>query len=82
MRAARVRLQRCGAARLGKRVQHALFHFTRGLAREGDGKDLLRPLTLASSTRILWMSSSVLPDPAGACTMNERDGSSARIRAS
>src|SRR4051812_16900117 len=36
--------------------------------------------TLARSASTRWMSSSVFPDPAGACTMNERRGSSARAR--
>src|SRR6202158_3684422 len=36
--------------------------------------------TRASSTRKRWMRSSVLPEPAGAWTMNEPVGSSARAR--
>src|SRR6476469_4340593 len=38
--------------------------------------------TRDSRVRKRWINSSVLPDPAGACTMNERVGSSARLRAS
>src|SRR5438045_3551837 len=36
--------------------------------------------TRASSARNRWMRSSVFPEPAGACTMHERAGSSARSR--
>src|SRR5258708_23014157 len=36
--------------------------------------------TRPSSARKRWMRSSVFPEPAGACTMNDRDGSSARSR--
>src|SRR5690606_26278443 len=36
--------------------------------------------TVASKARMRSVSSSVLPDPAGACTINERDGSIAATR--
>ena len=52
--------------------------FPNGLAREGDGHDFLGPVHRGSA-RMRSVNSSVLPDPAGACTRNERDGSPRRV---
>jgi len=71
-----------GRARVGEGGEDAPAHLGGGLAREGDRGDLLRALDDREQHEALWMRSSVLPEPAGAWTMKDREGSRACRRCS
>ncbi len=70
-----------GAAALQRR-QHALAHFLRRAAREGERQNALRRIDQGQQPQIaLHQQASFCPEPAGACTSTEPGASMARSRA-